>query len=365
MKCNQFQVLSWCAMLALLTIAVPVCADEDQAATTERIVGDGQTISVVASSSKYWIGVYAVPAEAALKSHLGLEEDCVIVRQVMEEGPAKKAGVQVHDVLLQLGDTSIGSVNDLMKAVDKSEGQEVSLSLIRGGKKKSLKLSAEVRPEKGVEIRWEAADSEEGRAPDAVQWLQALDFYKQAENPFRFRVVGPGVVERGIKVDGLHAPQRRKAAKMPKNLSIQINKTGDAPAKIKVTRDSETWEVTEDSLDELPADVRSHVTRSLGGHSGVAFGFGPDGRRVQLKSLQVYPGTRVNPPVVQLRDPLPAVRGEYRIRREISEKVDDAKRLRQDLEDLKAAVKKLQEAQSGAEKPGDRKLGDQKPVEGQ
>ena len=46
-------------------------------------------------------------------------------------------------------------------------------------------------------------------------------------------------------------------------MSISIHKSDDEPTKITVKRDGETWEVTEDNLDELPEDVRGHVKQML------------------------------------------------------------------------------------------------------
>jgi hypothetical protein len=50
----------------------------------------------------------------------------------------------------------------------------------------------------------------------------------------------------------------------PKNLSVQINKEGDQPAKIHVKQGDKEWDVTEDKLNELPEDVRQHVQRLRG-----------------------------------------------------------------------------------------------------
>src|SRR5207244_10407192 len=51
----------------------------------------------------------------------------------------------------------------------------------------------------------------------------------------------------------------------PKDLSVQINKEGNQPAKIHVKRgDKEEWQVTDDKLKDLPEDVRPHVERLMG-----------------------------------------------------------------------------------------------------
>ena len=49
------------------------------------------------------------------------------------------------------------------------------------------------------------------------------------------------------------------------NIKVQIERRNDEPAKIKVEKDGDTWELTEDDLDQLPPDVRAHVESMLGG----------------------------------------------------------------------------------------------------
>jgi hypothetical protein len=51
--------------------------------------------------------------------------------------------------------------------------------------------------------------------------------------------------------------------------SIEIRRENDEPAKIKVTKDGTTWEVTEDQLDQLPEDVRAAVRNALGQGGGI------------------------------------------------------------------------------------------------
>jgi len=56
----------------------------------------------------------------------------VLVRGVDESGPAGRAGVLVGDLIVGMGDTAIGSVDDLQGALDSVTIDSVQLALVRG-----------------------------------------------------------------------------------------------------------------------------------------------------------------------------------------------------------------------------------------
>ena len=59
---------------------------------------------------------------------------------------------------------------------------------------------------------------------------------------------------------------------LPENFSLNVEKTDDGPANIKVKRGNEEWTVTEDTLDELPDDLRPLVENMLSGSRTQLFG---------------------------------------------------------------------------------------------
>jgi len=278
MKFNQLFTLGMIASMAMLSTAAPVHADDEQDTAKKKRVrivvtsDDDQTenikkrvLFVAQPGGDHWIGVYAVPAGAALKSHLKIE-NCLIVEQVIDDSPAKKAGVQSHDILLKYGDASIATVEDLLKAVSKAKDQETSLSLIRGGKKMSVKVTAAKRPKNKVAFNLKLDGEHLGADVHGLigEWIHEHAARGQSGgpfrfHPFRFHVVGPGVIDHKIDVEALHKALSGAHAKMPKSLSIQINRTGEGAAEIKVTVDGKTWEVTEKNLGKLPEKVRAHV----------------------------------------------------------------------------------------------------------
>jgi len=362
MKFNRLFSLGIIVSMVLLSTAAHVRADDDQDADVKKrvqifVIGDNDehqnierhVLFVPQSGGDHWIGVYAVPAGAALKSHLGIE-DRLIVEQVIDDSPAKKAGVQRHDILLKYGDASITTVEDLLKAVSAAKDKESSLSLIRGGKKMSVKVTAAKRPENKLGLHIERDGEHLGADVHGLigKWIHEHAAGDNSSGPFKLRVIGPGVIDPKFDVKALHEALSGVHGKMPKNLSIQINKTGDTAAKIKVTLDGKTWEVTEENLEKLPENVRAHVKRTLGGeHGRVEISFGPGGHEMRLKALQVFRGLGNNARAIEIHPGVPA-HGTARIliRQESTDSDEVVEQLRKDVDALKAAFKKLQAKKS-------------------
>lgn len=96
-----------------------------------------------ADPGKYWVGLHCVDAGEALRQQLGLEEGVgLIVESVTDEAPAKKAGIQEHDVLLsvQLPSDDLNAepktlkgVLALIENVQKAETKPLKLTWLRRG----------------------------------------------------------------------------------------------------------------------------------------------------------------------------------------------------------------------------------------
>ena len=74
------------------------------------------------------------PVPRPLNEQLDLKGEGMVIVRVEPDSPAVKAGFKENDVLLSAGEKSIKSPNDLIDAVSKSDGKELTLKLIRGGK---------------------------------------------------------------------------------------------------------------------------------------------------------------------------------------------------------------------------------------
>jgi hypothetical protein len=78
------------------------------------------------------------------RAYLGLafEKNTTTVTQVVKDGPADQAGIKVGDKILALGDAKIGSVPDLLKALQALKpGAEVKLQFQRDDKERTVSVT--------------------------------------------------------------------------------------------------------------------------------------------------------------------------------------------------------------------------------
>jgi|GEM_PF-3562709 len=198
----------------------------------------------VQNPSSHWLGVTCLPASAALRSQLELPKDQgLVVIAVAPKSPAAAAGIEVNDVLLEADETVLTHVGDLVDAIEVAAEEEETLAiqLMRKGKAMSLEVEPAKRPA-------DLAQRLSGEAEDLLSRLQ------EKGEAFRLDLPRPGAIVKDL----------RERIELPENVSITITRKGKQPAKIVVTRDDETWELTEDNLDQLPKEIRGFVDRSLG-----------------------------------------------------------------------------------------------------
>ena len=203
----------------------------------------------------YWLGVSCRPADGALRTQLRLPEHRgLVVEHVVPESPAAEAGVKRHDVLLKAGETPLKALPDLIDAVEQAKDSELPLELVRGGKRKTIKLTPTKRPEDAM-AKQSLNVFPEGIDREGIhRWIPRIEL-DQWKGPLEFRFIRPGaLLPPAFKV---HPP-------LPGNVGITITKQGDNPTKIVVTKDDQKWEVTEKDLDDLPDELRPHVERLLG-----------------------------------------------------------------------------------------------------
>ena len=93
-------------------------------------------------ASRYMIGVECEPVSDLLRHHLDLDAKIgLAIQNVIDDSAAHKAGLQEHDILVQLGDSPISSIGDVGKVLDKSEGAEIDVHFIRRGEKQTAKIT--------------------------------------------------------------------------------------------------------------------------------------------------------------------------------------------------------------------------------
>lgn len=247
MRWFSFAWLAWAAL-----VAAPALADEPRVVVVEDSDIEFTIAEAGDEMPDHWLGVHCMPADDTLKSHLDLKQG-LVVHHVMPDSPAAKAGVKQHDVLLSLDGKELNDPGQLVKLVGELKDKEVSLEMIRGGKKQAVKITAAKRPEGVQEFNLPVPPLGHfpGKLdPEVNQFFQK--FAAPGQDHVRMRILHPGMVT-------------AKLAEIPKDLSVQITRKGEEPAKIVVKKGDKTWEVTDKELDKLPEEIRAHVARMSNG----------------------------------------------------------------------------------------------------
>ena len=177
MKRFKFQ---WLAIVVLLGLNVQADAQQDAQAQpssphqTKSLLRNQQADQLFQALSvnqqqtvsnpdlKYWLitdngaawfdpsdrtaGMSLAPADDALRAHLSLPKNQgLIVTALESHAPAAQAGIQQNDVLLNLGDATLGKSEDLVVGLKGAGDKPASLTILRGGKKLKLQVQPQVR----------------------------------------------------------------------------------------------------------------------------------------------------------------------------------------------------------------------------
>jgi membrane-associated protease RseP (regulator of RpoE activity) len=104
-------------------------------------------VPAVAEATAY-LGVVSSEIPQMLGEHLGLKPDeCILVRSLMPDGPAAKAGIAINDVITRVGDHAITSPAELSKCIaGKNPGETITVELIHKGKPAKVEVTLGNRP---------------------------------------------------------------------------------------------------------------------------------------------------------------------------------------------------------------------------
>jgi membrane-associated protease RseP (regulator of RpoE activity) len=214
-----------------------------------------QAIDEAPPRGEYWIGIALGDLPPLAKKQLKLEHG-LVVEDVLPDSPAKKAGFQQHDVLLQAGDKPLNEPADILQAVEAAKETELTLEAVRDGQHLMLKVTPVKRPQPEVvgsrpvdEARAELREESIKKIEEALAELKG----ENGVEALALYFARPGVVATNVR-----------DVKLPENMSISVTKEGDSPAKLHVKQDGKEWNVTVDKINELPDDVRRHVEALLG-----------------------------------------------------------------------------------------------------
>lgn len=101
-----------------------------------------------------WLGVMIQEITPDLAESIGYKGDKgALVADVLEEGPAKKAGLKRGDIVLKFNGRDIDSAHTLSRVVSStSPGEKVKVKIWRNGEEKTLKVKIATMPENAGEM---------------------------------------------------------------------------------------------------------------------------------------------------------------------------------------------------------------------
>ena len=265
----------------------------DEAALAERLQG-----VIRAGQSKYWIGVQTAKLTEEQREELNLEASVkgVVVESVVDDSPAQAAGLQNGDVITSVDGEAIEEVGQLIAAVTKAENREMKLGVVRGMDRLTLEVTPAERP----------------RAAGIAGGIPGFEMEMDLQG-----ALPPGI-RRGMNLEGV-----------PAGMSIQVTREGEGPAKIKVDYQGKTYEVTSESIDELPEEIRDQVRGMVDGNGiTILQGFGagdldlrmPQGIEMRLPQL-ILPREGIRLPEDDLREEVEKLRGEMNELRKVIEEL--------------------------------------------
>lgn len=152
---------------------------------------DGENpFAVPVKLSEYWLGAVVAPVPPETAAQLGLDEGIgVVIREIVPDSPAAKAGLRQYDIITQLGDAAVSGRESIGQTLDSAQGKPLTTEFYRKGKLETVELTAEKRPEPAVTDTFSPEQSTNA---------------EPVESNEKIRVVRPGMI--------VPAPEVEKAA---------------------------------------------------------------------------------------------------------------------------------------------------------
>ena len=99
-----------------------------------------------------WVGIYPQDIDATMSRALNLATtDGILVSQVVEEGPAKRAGVQEGDVILEVDGRKVTNASQFRAYVaSQVPGKQIKLKINREGRNRDITIKLEELPAEGT-----------------------------------------------------------------------------------------------------------------------------------------------------------------------------------------------------------------------
>ena len=221
----------------------------------KALVNDTNTQS---RPNKKWIGVGCRQVSDTLRAHLDLPQGIgLVIEQVMPQSPAEEVGLEQHDILIQANERKLGTVEDLVNAIRNAGDDAIDLTWLHEGQKVIKSLTPADRPAEQIAEKFQFEGNKIGDLNNIRAWVEKLEGGKLNGNQnMKFKIMGPG----------FQMSQSSITKVLPDGTKIEIERDGEGPAAVKVSKGKSSWETTEDKLDILPDDARAEVEKTLEGN---------------------------------------------------------------------------------------------------
>jgi serine protease Do len=99
-----------------------------------------------------YLGVEIDDLEAGMGEFFGTQNGKgAVVMRVLEDSPAAKAGIKADDIVVELEGEAVATANDLMNRIAMHKpGSKIDLVVLREGKRKSITITLDKRPQEGA-----------------------------------------------------------------------------------------------------------------------------------------------------------------------------------------------------------------------
>lgn len=164
-----------------------------------------------------WLGITVQDLNEDLIQHFGLpDKNGVLVAKVLEDNPAKKAGMKEGDIIKSIDSIAINNVRELLSVVGKFEvGRHVKVSILRDKRPLVLDVVIGERPQTA-----EVEDQQE-IGPEAGKWRGLAIENISPEIAKRFQIEEKsGVVVVGVEPNS----EASEAGLIPGDVILEINK---------------------------------------------------------------------------------------------------------------------------------------------
>lgn len=247
----------------------------------------------VQQEMKYSLGVMIGPLPPMVSAQLPeAYAGGVFLNYVHPKSAADKAGIKPFDIIVAInGDDKI-SAEQLQKTVANSDGKEITLTIVRSGEKRDVKVTPEPKSYRPFNSYQPPMQDDSPMTPPGMpafdqndQFQQLFQQQNQMMEQMQRRIEQiersfPGFS--GQVMPPQQQPQFHRnfhfgprlgfggAAPQPQpgidpnqgqtnSFSISVEKYNDQPAKYKINDNGNVYEATEDDLDKLPEDVRKKI----------------------------------------------------------------------------------------------------------